>query len=1060
MSVFTDLRDRLLKNARSKIQNVKTSVSRKISGTPDANQVFTSRVSPQLKAKAQASYESPTVQALKELPKPALDVVRSTPRATISLVQKKALGTDTFTPTTRFERAVLGNEPIKSYQTSTGAEYLKSKGVNPKLANLAGLGLVAGSIAADVTGAGKAGKGLEKTAGLISKANKVEDVTRLLKGSKITADAKTVEGLVKETNQAKVLESLKSASLPSKTAVEAGSVIKPSVASKEVKVGSNQVSPALPKLIQPSEIPLSNLSRSSTANITPDIPVGQVTDPVQKIITALKEAKPLAKEQRALTSELRSKQFAKLMSARGRTSGEKGYFAELGALKGGAKKVDFETIRSQLSQSDIDSLFNKINDANIGEWEKLNAKSSLTKLLSAEGGAIPTQNELKLLNDVYGNEFVKTILDKRSTFQKVLSGVGEALNLPRSLMASFDMSAPLRQGIVFTSRPKQFFPAFLSMFKQAGSEKAFKAVQDEIAMRPTYKLMRESKLALTDMGNILSNREETFMSNFAEKIPLVKYGVKASNRAYTGFLNKLRADVFDDLLSKAKLLGNDERQVTDDIARFVNSATGRGDLGALNKAATTLNSVFFSPRLMAARVNMLDPTYYTKLSPMVRKEALKSMLTLGAVAGTTLGLAKAAGADVETDPRSADFGKIKIGDTRYDILGGFQQYVVLASRLISGKMVSSTTGKEISLTEGYKPTTRLDIIMNFLKSKENPILSYATGALEGTTQLGREFKAIPEAINRFIPMFAQDIVELTEDRGFAKAIGMELPSMLGIGVQTYGKQIPVIGQTQSGRSTVQWRNPADIGEKIYNKLTGDQVTTFSKEDQKTLDTIRRQEAKVKAETDKILSDTQKKMKSGQSIDGVIELPDGRGMYISGDEIKYADSVEEAQTAVDKENFKQSGENFQIIDGMVYRKNKNGDVQAPITEDSYNTQLNTAKLSSYKKNNNYQAWQDTAQKQLDLLTKQLDDQTLDELDKIDIQNKIDSLLTEAEKYAGYGGFKKATSNKKTLRTYTPTPTKAKLSLVKPTLKALKTTSTGGSFKRPTATVQKKGLGRGV
>lgn len=397
-----------------------------------------------------------------------------------------------------------------------------------------------------------------------------------------------------------------------------------------------EVSPNLAK-----NVSLTNKIQPDNANVN--------SDPVKKIISAIKGAQPLSREQKIKVSNLRGKQFAKLMATRGKTSGEQGYFAELGALKGGAKKVDYDTIRPSLQQGDIDTLFNRVNDANIGEWEKLSAKGALTKLLSKEGATIPTQNELKLLNEVFGSEFTKSILDKRSVWQKILSGAGEALNLPRSLMASFDLSAPLRQGLVMTSRPKQFFPAFLSMFKQAGSDKAFKAVQESITQRQTYKLMRESKLALTDMSPLMTNREETFMSNLGEKIPGVKYGVKASSRAYTGFLNKLRADVFDDMVSKAKSLGLNEKTVASDIAKFVNSATGRGDLGRLNNAATALNGVFFSPRLMASRINLLNPAYYVGLDPFVRKQAVKSMLTMGALAGSTLGLAKATEAHSRPD---------------------------------------------------------------------------------------------------------------------------------------------------------------------------------------------------------------------------------------------------------------------------------------------------------------------------------------------------------------------------------------------------------------------------
>jgi len=753
--------------------------------------------------------------------------------------------------------------------------------------------------------------------------------------------------------------------------------------------------------VEPPKPPMGDLS-------VPPANKGIPTDPVEKIVTALKQAKPLRKEQNVINAEMRKQKYAKLMSTRSKEGGEQGYFKELGALKGGAPKVDFESIRPKLEQGDIDTLFNRINDSNVGDWEKVNAKAGLMKLLTREGGSMPTRGELKLLNDVFGKEMTDAILSNQTTWQKFLSGAGEVLNLPRALMASFDLSAPLRQGVVMTSRPKQFFPAFVSMFKQAGSDKAFRAVQEEIAARPTYKLMRESKLALTDIGGDLAGREEMFMSNLGEKIPLVKYGIKASNRAYTGFLNKMRADVFDDMVKKATALGRNVDEVAPDIAKFVNSATGRGDLGALNKAAPVLNSIFFSPRLMASRVNMLNPIYYAKLDPMVRKEAIKSMLTMGAVAGTALGLAKAGGAEVETDSKSADFGKIKVGDTRYDILGGFQQYIVLASRLLSGKMTSSTTGKEISLTEGYKPTTRQDIIINFLKSKENPILSYMTGFLDQTNQMGQQFNAGAEAINRFIPMFAQDIVDLTEDKGLVKALGMELPSAFGVGVQTYGRQMPVIGTSPAGNSTIKWRNPYDIGERIVNKITGQGGSPFSKEEQYQLDQTRRSEQRTKADTEKVISSTQKKINKGEVVKGVTTLPDGRGMYVTDKGIQYANTPEEAQKKLNQNTFDKSGKRSDWINDVYYSRKANGELATPLSRDEYNYKDVTAKMNIATNNDDYKTWTTLAKQKLTLIENQIDN--ADPLTQQELLNDYQDLQTKIAKYQGYGGFKKGKSKK--------------------------------------------------
>lgn len=324
------------------------------------------------------------------------------------------------------------------------------------------------------------------------------------------------------------------------------------------------------------------IETGKTTNIpsTPSKPPEDiVTDPVKLLTQKLKEAKPLRGQQEEIYKNARAQKYAKLMSARARKGGEKGYFAELGALKGEMPKVEYESIRQSLSQESVDELFNRINQANIGEWEKINAKTGLSKLLGTEGVGVPTRNELKLLRDVYGDEFTKTLLDKRPLLQKILSGFESVANLPKSIMATSDLSGPLRQGVFFVGRPKQWVPAFKNMLKSFASEGAYKQTMDEIASRPSYKLMRDNKLALTDLGSNLSTREEAFMSDLVEKIPGFGLGARASNRAYTSFLNKLRADVFDDMLQKGKDLGiADDPKFMKDMVSFVNAATGRGDL--------------------------------------------------------------------------------------------------------------------------------------------------------------------------------------------------------------------------------------------------------------------------------------------------------------------------------------------------------------------------------------------------------------------------------------------------------------------------------------------------
>lgn len=507
------------------------------------------------------------------------------------------------------------------------------------------------------------------------------------------------------------------------------------------------------------------------------------TPEVQKITQALKEAKPLRKEQEALYTQTRAERIADVEKVT--TPGEAGYYERIGKLKGEMPKIQFESIRSKIGPTDIDSLFSQIQNSNLNAWDQLPASKGLAKLLGEYGGHVPTENEIAKLSEVFGNEFVKTALEKRTMLAKFKDVGMQTANIPRSIMASMDFSGALRQGVFFIGRPKRFFSAFKSQFKPFFSERAYQALSKEISSRPTAELMRENGLAITHIGRGLTGREEVFMSNFAERIPLIGRGVRASERAYVGFLNRMRADVFDDFVKDGISLGIKDPKYLKDAANYVNTATGRGGLGPLEPAAVQLNTWFFSPRLLASRLNLINPAYYATLHPQVRKKALQDLFKFGSIALGVAGLAKAGGADIGLDPRSADFMKLKFGNTRYDFLGGFQQPIRLAAQLISGKVVSSTTGKTMTLGEGYRGLTRTEIISRYLEYKQAPMVSFATGLIRGKTALGEKFDLPTEVANRFVPMVISDLQDLYKEKGF-KGIPMASPAIFGVGVQSYG----------------------------------------------------------------------------------------------------------------------------------------------------------------------------------------------------------------------------------------------------------------------------------
>lgn len=481
------------------------------------------------------------------------------------------------------------------------------------------------------------------------------------------------------------------------------------------------------------------------------------------------------------------------------------------------------------------------------------------------GDGVKLSNE-KYFDIVRKAEMIKDMADPRqralATFdliddiysdipQSTQYKVGQALNLPRAIMSTADLSAPLRQGIFTMARnPKTFAKNFGKMFKYAFSEDAYRNLKADIITSPNYSLYVKHNLPITDLSQALTGREEQFMSNLAEKIPVFGKIAKGSNRAYAGFLNKMRVDLFDDFVKTAELNGIDDPKFFDDAAKFVGSATGRGDLGRLEDHAVALNSIFFSPRLMASRLNLINPAYYVKLHPTVRAEALKSLAAFVGTGMSILGLSKLAGAEVGTDPRSADFGKMKFGNTRYDTWGGFQQYARLIGQLTTGEMVSTVTGKETQLGEGYNAPTRLDIIARFLSSKENPIASFVTSGLSGKTGLGEDFNLPAEVIDRFIPMLSNDVYDLMREYGPKGAL-MAVPGSFGVGSQTYSNQIPMLSETASGAPSVKWRQQPGVGETVWNAATGKDVSNIPEEQWEALANERKEEQKRQAEVQKV-----------------------------------------------------------------------------------------------------------------------------------------------------------------------------------------------------------------
>jgi hypothetical protein len=154
--------------------------------------------------------------------------------------------------------------------------------------------------------------------------------------------------------------------------------------------------------------------------------------------------------------------------------------------------------------------------------------------------------------------------------------------------------------------------------------------------------------------------------------------------------------------------------------------------------------------------------------------------------GAFAGLAEMAGAAVSKDSNSSDFGKIKIGNTRLDPGAGFQQILVLMSRLrpesLGGGFTSASSGKSRSYGEGYKPRTRLTVAQEFAANKLHPSAKFVYDLMNASTD--KPFDVTEEIVQRATPMMISDIFEASEDSPELAAL-VGILSSAGIGTQTF-----------------------------------------------------------------------------------------------------------------------------------------------------------------------------------------------------------------------------------------------------------------------------------
>lgn len=537
---------------------------------------------------------------------------------------------------------------------------------------------------------------------------------------------------------------------------------------------------------------------------------------VQDTLDQLQPAQAGTRDLGKIRSEERGARIARANEAYEKAGGGiEGMRAKTRALGGEYSKSTFEPV--QISEAAQKEVLDDINaGTNLRDWEKFNTQRSFEKMWGTVDEA-PTGADIRNIQRYYngkqtglGDVVAEQLRDasKHANDAKLLEQIAGA---PRTAMTTFDLSAPRQAGVMMARHPIEGTKAFLNGVANAFKPKRFaKAVEEMTAATDArgvnYSDFMQSVMDL-HLPSIIDASEEVMSSTpLLSKVPIYGKIVKGSDRAFSGTLSELRFNVaknwIDNVGGVDEVMKNFNEKELRDLGEALNTLSGRGGKagGFVDKHASILSKTLFSGRLWASRLNMLNPYWYYRLSGPARKEALSSAAAFAATAGTVLWMAGKAGAEVETDPRSANFAKIKVGNTRYDILGGLQQNIRVASQILTGTKIDSITGEE-------KDVTPAEAVGPFAEGKLSPLLGFAWrmskssptddgNPLTREDQYGNEINVGTEALKLGAPMTVTGSAETAQDVGsLAKGAAMNIPNIFGVGTQTYGGQAKVPTRT-------------------------------------------------------------------------------------------------------------------------------------------------------------------------------------------------------------------------------------------------------------------------
>ena len=381
--------------------------------------------------------------------------------------------------------------------------------------------------------------------------------------------------------------------------------------------------------------------------------------------------------------------------------------------------------------------------------------------------------------------------EKKAAWIKGYDKVMQTAGIKRIVQTAYDLSVSFRQGATLLS-PRQidtWGTSFKNQINSIFSPSNYNRLMYEIRHSKDYHDMVKDGIVFNDLQSVdPEQRNEDFQKSFVYKMPILKESLLASNRAADGFLNTARYELymkFKRNLEREGITRQSDPEAYKQAAKWAMNMTGRGNLLSAfehNKAQTVLGNTFYGARLMASRINMLNPvTYFRMRKTRMGREAIKDITAwIGTIMAIGAALA-AQGADVSLDPDDSDFLQVKYGDKRYDITGGMAGYARTSLRLFGMIFYRFTESKKEA--DKYAKFAGMSTLQ-FFRNKLAPNTAYAADFAFGKGG-GEEFD--PYDALKIYPMYVDDVVEAYKEDGVVSLATVLLPNLIGIGYNSYEK---------------------------------------------------------------------------------------------------------------------------------------------------------------------------------------------------------------------------------------------------------------------------------